>query len=250
MSDKIVTAGILVIGNEILSGRTRDSNMHYLAGRLGEWGIRLREVRVVTDDMAAIVAALNDLRARFDYVFTSGGIGPTHDDITADAVAAAFGREIGPHPEAVARMERYYPPGQFNEARRRMARTPVGADLIDNPVSIAPGFRVENVFVMAGVPAVFQAMVETIRHTLVGGPKLLSRSVVGLVPEGAIAGPLRAVAERHVGVDIGSYPAYRQGVPTTTIVLRGMDDAQLAVAAGEVAALMRAEGAEPQETVQ
>jgi molybdenum cofactor synthesis domain-containing protein len=243
-----VTAGILVIGNEILSGRTRDSNMHHLAGRLTEMGIRLREVRVVPDEMELIVAAVNEMRARFTYLFTSGGIGPTHDDITADAVARAFGLGIGPHPEAVARMERYYPPGQFNEARRRMARTPDGASLIDNPVSIAPGFRVANVFVMAGVPAVFEAMVAAIRHELVGGPKLLSRSVAARLPEGQIAGPLRLVAERFAGVDIGSYPAYRNGVPTTTIVLRAVDAALLDEAAAAVAAMMRAEGAEPQDS--
>ena len=243
---KTVTAGILVIGNEILSGRTRDSNMHHLAGKLTEMGIRLREVRVIPDDMDTIVATVNEMRARFTYLFTSGGIGPTHDDITADAVAKAFGLGIGPHPEAVARMERYYPPGQFNEARRRMARTPDGAALIDNPVSVAPGFRVGNVFVMAGVPAVFEAMVATIRSELVGGPKLLSRSVIGRLPEGQIAGPLRAIAERYADIDIGSYPAYRNGQPTTTIVLRSIDDALLAEAAEAVAAMMRAEGAEPQ----
>jgi len=244
-----VTAAVIVIGNEILSGRTRDANMHYLAGRLTDLGIRLKEVRVVSDDTPAIVAAVNEVRVRYDYVFTSGGIGPTHDDITADAIAAAFGVGIDVDPRAHAIMERYYPPGQLTPARLRMARIPFGADLIENPVSAAPGFRLGNVFVMAGVPAIFKAMVESVAPALVGGAKLLSRALASPLPEGQIAEPLRAIQDRYPAVEIGSYPTYRSGVPTTTVVLRTTDRATLDGAADAVAAMMRAEGAEPQETI-
>ena len=244
-----VTAAIVVIGNEILSGRTRDANMHFLAGRLSDLAIRLKEVRVVSDDTAAIVAAVNEVRARYDYVFTSGGIGPTHDDITADAIAAAFGVGIDVDPRARDVMERYYPPGQLNAARLRMARIPFGASLIDNPVSAAPGFRIGNVFVMAGVPAIFQAMVESVRHELVGGAKLLARALASALPEGQIAEPLRAIQEQYPDIEIGSHPTYRAGVPTTTIVLRGTDLATLRAATLAVAAMMRAQGVEPEETI-
>ena len=166
---KIVTAAMLVIGNEILSGRTQDANMHYIAGRLNELGVRLAEARVVRDVTEEIVAAVNALRARYDYVFTSGGIGPTHDDITADAIASAFGLHIDIRDDARALLEAHYEPGQLTAARLRMARIPDGAGLIDNPISTAPAFRVENVFVMAGVPAIFRAMFESCRHDIAGG---------------------------------------------------------------------------------
>ena len=183
------TAAMLVIGDEILSGRTRDSNMHHLAQRLTEHGIRLTEARVVADEHAAIIAAVNDLRARYDHVFTSGGIGPTHDDITADAIAAAFGVPITHRADAMALLAAHYDRAglPFNEARQRMARIPDGATLIDNPVSIAPGFTLGNVHVMAGVPNIFQAMVASVIPTLTGGAPLLSQSFRVNRGEGEIA---------------------------------------------------------------
>jgi molybdenum cofactor synthesis domain-containing protein len=202
------TAAMLVIGDEILSGRTRDTNTAHLAARLTETGIDLREVRVVADVQAEIVAALNALRARYDHVFTSGGIGPTHDDITADAVAAAFGVGIDVREDARAILAANYrnPEVELNAARLRMARIPDGASLIDNPVSKAPGFTIGNVHVMAGVPAVFHAMVESVLPTLKGGAPLRSLSLRVMRPEGEIAGPLGAIAAANPDVAIGSYP--------------------------------------------
>jgi len=250
MSDapaKTVTACLLIIGNEILSGRTRDSNMHYLAGRLTELGIRLMEVRVVPDIEATIVAAVNEVRAKYDYVFTTGGIGPTHDDITADCIAKAFGLPIGPHPEAIRRMTAHYERQgtEFNEARRRMARTPEGASLIDNPVSTAPGFQIGNVFVMAGIPQVMQAMFEGLKSRLTGGPPLLSRAVSGFLPEGILAKDLGALQQRYPDIEIGSYPFQRQGRAGSTIVLRGTDCTGLERATQEYRELHRNLGGEP-----
>jgi molybdenum cofactor synthesis domain-containing protein len=244
---KVVTACLLIIGNEILSGRTRDSNMHFLAGRLTELGIRLLEARVVPDIEATIVATLNEVRARFDYVFTTGGIGPTHDDITADCVAKAFRLPIGPHPEAVRRMTAHYQRmgTEFNEARRRMARTPEGASLIDNPVSTAPGFQIGNVFVMAGIPQVMQAMFDGMKHLLVGGAPVMSRAVSGFLPEGIIAAELGALQQRYPDIEIGSYPFQRQGKAGSTIVLRGTDRARLEAATQDYRDLHRRLGGDP-----
>ncbi|WP_298721909.1 molybdopterin-binding protein [uncultured Ferrovibrio sp.] len=244
---KIVTAAMLVIGNEILSGRTRDANMHYLSGRLTELGIRLMEARVVPDIEAMIVAAVNELRSRYDYVFTSGGIGPTHDDITADSIAKAFGVGIDIHPEARRRLEAHYEPGMLNAARLRMARVPDTATLIDNPVSAAPGFRIGNVMVMAGVPAIFQAMVASVAPTLVGGDRLLSRTIVAQVPEGAVAESLGALQQTYPDVDMGSYPAFRGGKASTAIVLRSTDAGRLEAAASAMHAIFRQLGGEPVE---
>jgi molybdenum cofactor synthesis domain-containing protein len=244
---KVVTAAVVVIGNEVLSGRTRDANLHYLAARLNELGVRLLEARVVSDDQAAIVAAVNECRARHDYVFTTGGIGPTHDDITAEAVAKAFGVGIGIDPRARAILESHYDPGQLNEARLRMARMPDGASLIANPISRAPGFRIGNVFVMAGVPAIMQAMFESIRHELVGGAPLISRTISARLPEGQLAGPLARVQEAHKDVQIGSYPYYRGGALGTSIVLRATDRGRLEAAAADVRRIMREAGGEPIE---
>ena len=240
------TACLLVIGNEVLSGRTQDANIQYLARRLGEVGIPLREVRVIPDVAEVIVATVNEARARFDHVFTTGGIGPTHDDITSECVAAAFGVPWEPHPEAWARLERHYPPGEFNAARQRMATMPRGAVLIDNPVSIAPGFSVGNVHVMAGIPRVMQAMFEAIAPRLAGGPPVISRAVhaAGL-PEGRIAAGLGAIQERHPALDLGSYPYYRLGGSGVAIVAKGTDPEAADAAIAEVAALMRALGGEP-----
>jgi molybdenum cofactor synthesis domain-containing protein len=232
------TAAMLTIGDEILSGRTRDSNMPHLARALAERGIRLRETRVVPDEAAEIVAALNALRARYTHVFTSGGIGPTHDDITADAVAEAFGVGIGVREDARAVLALNYadPEVELNAARLRMARVPDGAALIENPVSRAPGFSIGNVHVMAGVPAVFEAMLAGLLPRLTGGRPLLSESLRVDRPEGEIAGPLRLVAEAHPGVAIGSYPFNSGGRFGSNLVARSEDAAALAAA---VAALRR-----------
>jgi len=234
------TAAMLVIGDEILSGRTRDANMYHLAGRLTAHGIDLAEVRVVGDDADTIVTALNALRARYDTVFTSGGIGPTHDDITADCVAQAFGVGIDIREDARQILASNYPEGAaaLNPARLRMARIPDGAALIDNPVSKAPGFTIGNVHVMAGVPAVFKAMVESILPTLTGGAPLLSESVRIDKGEGDIAGPLGRIAADYPDVAIGSYPFQRDGRFGANIVLRSQDRERLDAATNAVRAIM------------
>lgn len=221
------TAALLVIGDEILSGRTRDANMHHLAGVLTEAGIALTEVRVVSDEHDRIVAALNALRADYDHVFTSGGIGPTHDDITADAVAAAFGAAIDVRDDARQLLAEHYAATgrELNEARLRMARIPDGACLIDNPVSIAPGFTLKNVHVMAGVPSVFQAMVASVLPSMKGGAPLISRSRRVARGEGDIAGPLGQIATDFPDLSIGSYPYQQDGVYGANIVMRGTDEA-------------------------
>ena len=234
MAGQPVTAGLLVIGNEILSGRTQDANIAYLGHRLNEIGVRLAEVRVVPDIEADIVAAVNALRARFDYVFTTGGIGPTHDDITAASVAAAFDVPLVQNPEARARLEGNYRAGDLNEARLRMANTPEGATLIDNPVSAAPGFQIGNVFVMAGIPVIMQAMFESIVHRLVGGKPLLSRTFTVSLPEGKIAAGFGALQAAYPDVEMGSYPFSRDGRFTTRLVLRSSEEDRLAAAAAEL----------------
>lgn len=223
------TAAMLVIGDEILSGRTRDANMHHLAGELTEIGIDLKEARVVSDDAPAIVAATQALSAGFDHVFTSGGIGPTHDDITADCIAEAFGASIDVRDDARALLQAHYDRSgqELNAARLRMARIPDGATLIENPVSIAPGFSLKNVHVMAGVPSVFRAMVASVLPTLTGGAPLLSRSLRIVRGEGDIAGPLGAFAEDHADLSVGSYPFQKDGVYGSNVVVRGTDAAQL-----------------------
>jgi molybdenum cofactor synthesis domain-containing protein len=217
------TAAMLVIGDEILSGRTRDSNMHHLAGRLTEAGIDLREARVVPDDKAAIVGAVQALSAVYDHVFTSGGIGPTHDDITADCVAAAFGVSIGVRDDARAILAAHYDRQRldFNEARLRMARIPEGAALIDNPVSAAPGFSLKNVHVMAGVPSIFEAMLASLLPRLTGGTPLLSETIRIDRAEGEIAGELATLAARYGTLSFGSYPFQRDGRYGANIVIRG-----------------------------
>ena len=235
-----VTAALLVIGDEILSGRTKDKNIGYIAEYLTAIGIDLREVRVVSDDEAAIVEAVNALRSRNTYLFTTGGIGPTHDDITADCVAKALGVAISHDPRAVAMLkERYANPEDLNEARLRMARIPHGADLIENPISKAPGFMVENVIVMAGVPAIMQAMLEGVMPKLKVGKKLLSVSVdSGGLPEGAYATGLGEVQKAHAGVIIGSYPHFDGQRFINQIVLRSRDETLLENAKAAVSDLI------------
>lgn len=222
-------AAMLVIGDEILSGRTRDSNMYFLANALSEHGLPLSEVRVVSDDHAAIVAAVNALRVEHDQVFTSGGIGPTHDDITADAIASAFGVAITHRPDAVALLQAHYDRAQlpFNEARQRMARIPDGALLIDNPISTAPGFSLGNVHVMAGVPKIFEAMVGSVLPRLVGGPALLSQTLRLMRGEGEIAADFGALAAEYPALSMGSYPFTLNGAYGTNLVIRGTDEAML-----------------------
>ncbi len=241
------TACLLVIGNEILSGRTQDSNIRFLAGRLSELGIPLREVRVIPDVAETIVGTVNEVRARFDHVFTTGGIGPTHDDITSECIAAAFGVPWETHAEAWARMERHYKPGEFNAARQRMATMPRGARLIDNPISIAPGFSIGNVHVMAGVPRVMQAMFETLAPRLRGGPPVLSRAVHSKgVPEGAIAERLGEIQRRYPALDIGSYPYYRATGNGVAIVAKGTNAEAANAAIAEVTVVMRELGGMPE----
>jgi molybdenum cofactor synthesis domain-containing protein len=225
------TAAMLVIGDEVLSGRTQDTNTNHLAKRMTELGIAMREARVSPDEEAEIIRHVDELRARYSYVFTSGGIGPTHDDITADCIAKAFGVSIDVREDARAILAAHYDdPGALNAARLRMARIPEGAELILNPVSQAPGFRLGNVFVMAGVPAIFQAMVESAAPMLTGGAPMLSWSFRVPVPEGVIAEPLGRLAVEWPRVSFGSYPFYRGGLGTT-LVARCADRAMLEQAA-------------------
>jgi molybdenum cofactor synthesis domain-containing protein len=238
---RTITAAVLVIGDEILSGRTKDRNVGYIAEYLTNIGIELREARVVPDIEEEIIAALNALRARYAYVFTTGGIGPTHDDITADAVARAFGVSIGEDPRAIAIMSPRYAPGEFNAARRRMARIPAGADLLDNPISKAPGFRIGNVIVMAGVPNIMQVMLDSAAKGLETGQKVLAETVeAGGLPEGRYGEALGEVAAAHAGVSIGSYPAFVDGGFRNQIVIRGRDPGAIAAARKAVEAMLAA----------
>jgi len=216
---------MLVIGDEILSGRTRDSNTNHLAKSLTAAGIDLKEARVVGDEKATIIAAVQALAKAYDNVFTSGGIGPTHDDITADCIAAAFGRSIDVREDARAILAAHYDKAgtELNAARLRMARIPDGAALIDNPVSAAPGFTLDNVHVMAGVPAVFEAMVASILPTLTGGDPLISDTLRVERGEGDLAGPLGVVAERYPLLSLGSYPFQKDGIYGANLVVRGQD---------------------------
>ena len=230
---KPVTACLIIIGNEILSGRTVDANLPHLAKVLGEIGVRLAEARVVADDEGDIVEAVNSCRSKHDYVFTTGGIGPTHDDITSACIAKAFGRPFGRNAEAAARLLAHYPPEKVNEARMSMADMPDGVTLIDNPVSFAPGFRIENVFVLAGVPKIMQAMLDGIIPTLKGGPKMLSRSITVFLPEGELAESLGELQDQHASLEIGSYPFFGSLGPGSTIVFRGTDQQEIDQAAGK-----------------
>jgi len=237
---KTVTAAILVIGDEVLSGRTQDANTQVLAKALGEVGVQLREARAIADDEETIVTALNELRGRFDYVFTSGGIGPTHDDITAEAVGKAFGVRVTIRDDARALLEAHYE-GNITEARLRMARIPDGASLIPNPISIAPGFRIENVLVMAGVPRIFAAMLEAVIPTLERGDVIGEISLECPHGEGILSKPLAAVAAKHPSVSIGSYPRFKQGGGfEVTVVARCADTDALAAAEVDLKAMLAA----------
>jgi molybdenum cofactor synthesis domain-containing protein len=239
MSD-IVTAAMIVIGDEILSGRTKDRNIGHLAEIMTAVGIDLKEVRIVPDEEDEIVAALNALRSRYTYVFTTGGIGPTHDDITADAVAKAFGVPCEYDAKALSLLAASYATRniEFNEARKRMARMPRGASHIDNPVSVAPGFRIGNVHAMAGVPSIFQAMLDNVVPTLKTGTKLLSATVECPFGEGIIGGPLGEIQKAHPDTIIGSYPKYSDGAFWTELVVRARSQATLEAARQAVEAMV------------
>jgi molybdenum cofactor synthesis domain-containing protein len=240
--DGRVTAAVLIIGDEILSGRTQDTNLRDIAKYLGVHGVDLAEARTVPDVHEEIVAALNALRSRYDYVITTGGIGPTHDDITADAVAAAFGVELYEHPEIIALLKAR-PGMELNAARRRMARVPVGGELVKNAVQGPPGFTIGNVFVLAGVPAIMRGMLEDVGPRLKGGAVTVSRTVrVEGSGEGVIAAPLEAVAKAHPAMSLGSYPFFGQEGYGSNLVLRGRDPAELEAAIAELMAALRAEG--------
>jgi molybdenum cofactor synthesis domain-containing protein len=237
--DATITAAVLVIGDEILSGRTKDRNVGTIADRCTQLGIDLREVRIVPDEREAIVSALNALRAGYTYVFTTGGIGPTHDDITADAVAAAFGVDISEDPRAIALLLQRIKPEDLNAARRRMARIPHGADLVENSVSKAPGFWIGNVIVMAGVPSVMQAMLDAVTPKLSVGTQTVARSIAaGTLPEGTYAAALGAIAAESPDVSVGSYPSLQDGRFHNEIVVRGKDAGTVEAAAARVAAMI------------
>ena len=234
-----VTAAILVIGDEILSGRTKDRNIGYIAEYLAKVGVDVREARVVPDIEDEIVGAVNALRSRYDYLFTTGGIGPTHDDITADAVAKAFGVAIGEDPRALAVMMERYTVDDLTPARRRMSRIPAGAELVDNPISKAPGFRIDNVIVMAGVPSVMQAMLDHAIQSVRGGAVMLVETIeAGGLPEGRYGEALREIAEDRAAVSIGSYPSFSGGQFRNQIVVRSRDAEALVEAKAAVEAMI------------
>ena len=239
------TAAVLVIGDEILSGRTQDTNTNTIARFLSALGIDLMEARVVGDIEDEIVAALNALRARYTYVFTTGGIGPTHDDITADAVAKAFGVGIDYHPEALEVLAARFKPGEFNEMRKRMARVPLGGALVKNKVSLAPGFQIENVFVMAGVPIIMRAMLEDLAPKLSRGRIVHAVTISASIAEGSIAAELARLQTESPLVSIGSYPWYRQDGFGVQLVARGRDAAAVEKASQGIEEILRAAGAEP-----
>jgi molybdenum cofactor synthesis domain-containing protein len=239
MGEAAVTAAVLVIGDEVLSGRTQDTNTHYIANYLSQIGVDLREARVVPDIEAEIVAAVNALRARYSYVFTTGGIGPTHDDITAESIAKAFGVEIDEDPRALAMLSERFSQAELNPARRRMARIPKGAALVPNAISSAPGFWIGNVIVMAGVPSVMHAMMDTVGPQLKTGRRVLVETIAaGAIPEGAYAAGLEKIVHAHAEVSIGSYPAFTSTGVRNQIVLRSREADALAQAASEVRKLI------------
>ena len=240
------TSCLVVIGNEVLSGRTRDANIHFLAGRLGELGLPLREVRIIPDVAATIVGTINEVRARYDHVFTTGGIGPTHDDITSECIAVAFGVPWEPHAPTWAAMEARYAPGEFNAARQRMATMPRGIKPIENEVSFAPGFSIGNVHVMAGVPRIMQSMFDSLARRLPRGHPVVSRAVyaTGLL-EGQIAAGLSDVQARHPELDLGSYPYERPDTRGVAIVANGTDAGAADTAIAEVTSLIAGLGLTP-----
>ncbi|MEN9807250.1 MAG: hypothetical protein RL756_1770 [Pseudomonadota bacterium] len=247
MSTRTVTACVLIIGNEILSGRTQDTNLNHITLTLGAWGIQVREARVIPDVPGVIIDTVNEVRERFDYVFTTGGIGPTHDDITADCIADAFGVKLVVNAEIAERIQRRPAPPDVMAARMRMARIPEGATLIDNLTGGPQGFRMENVFVMAGIPSVMQSMLSSLEGRLEGGAIVRNRAVTAHLGESTIADALRAIQSRYPAVDLGSYPFFRADRYGTTLVMRGTDESDLDRMLAEVCAAITACGAEPED---
>jgi molybdenum cofactor synthesis domain-containing protein len=246
-SERVWTAALVVIGDEILSGRTHDKNVAQLATWLNDHGIRLAEVRVVPDQIERIGEAVNALRAKHDYLFTTGGIGPTHDDITVDAIAAAFGVPVIVHPEARKILEDYYRgrPGGLTEARMRMARTPEGAELLRNPYSGAPGIKLGNVYILAGVPNIAASMLEALTGTLEGGRPVVSVTVGARAPESDVADLLRETEAAYPGVAIGSYPFFRDGGFGSNFVIRSVDGDLARATGAELAERLRQAGYDP-----
>lgn len=243
-STGLVTAAVLIIGDEILSGRTQDTNLRDIAKYFGAHGVDIAEARVVGDVRAEIVSTLNHLRARYDYVVTTGGIGPTHDDITADCVAEAFRLPLYEHPEIIAMMEARWG-GELTPARRRMARVPEGGSLVKNPVNGPPGFQIGNVFVLAGVPQIMRGMLEDVGHRLIGGAVVISKTVrVEGSGEGVIAAPLEAVAKAHPNLSLGSYPFFGPDGYGSSLVVRGRDPAEVGDTVAELIEALRAAGVE------
>jgi molybdenum cofactor synthesis domain-containing protein len=240
-------ASLIIIGNEILSGRTQDVNLAYLAAELNTIGVTLAEARVIPDVPDTIVDTVNELRVKYDYVFTTGGIGPTHDDITSECIARAFGVEYEINAEAHAILKAHYKEGDLNEARLRMAKMGRGAELVENPISKAPGYRLENVFVMAGVPVIMKGMFQSMKHLLDGGTPTQSRTIGSIIPEGRIAEGLGQVQADYSDVDVGSYPFYKDGVNGTNLVLRSTNEVQLEAATEAVRDIVRAMNAVPVE---
>ena len=224
---KEITAGIIIIGNEVLSGRTKDINTSTLAKWLNSLGIEVKEVRVIPDVESAIVETVNHLRKRFNYIFTTGGIGPTHDDITAESISKAFDLEYGFHKEAYSILEKYYNPGEFNDGRQKMAKMPTSANLILNPTSGAPGFYVENVFCLPGVPSILQSMIGGLNNVLIGGDPILSLTISLRTVESQIANSITEIQNKNNGVEIGSYPFFRAGKLGVSIVLRSSNKNKL-----------------------
>lgn len=261
MTKESPTACVLVIGNEILTGRTADANLPFLGARFMAMGIQLREARILPDTRDAIIRTVRDVSQNFDYVITTGGIGPTHDDITAECVAAAFGVSLHEDPDARRRLENYYGAANVTPARLRMARVPQGARLIDNPVSGAPGFQMGNVFVLAGVPKIMQAMFDGLGDRLKGGRPIKSRAITCQIPESILAEGLRAIAEKYTDLDFGSYPYFRpqaleaggrvgEGRATlaalgVSLVIRGLAEERMTEAAAELRALIESLGGTP-----
>ena len=224
---KEITAGIIIIGNEVLSGRTKDINTSTLAKWLNSLGIEVKEVRVIPDVESAIVETVNHLRKRFNYIFTTGGIGPTHDDITAESISKAFDLEYGFHKEAYSILEKYYKPGEFNDGRQKMAKMPTSANLILNPTSGAPGFYVENVFCLPGVPSILQSMIGGLNNVLIGGDPILSLTISLRTVENQIANSITEIQNKNNNVEIGSYPFFRAGKLGVSIVLRSSNKNKL-----------------------
>ncbi len=242
-----ITACVLIIGNEILSGRTQDVNLNHLATTLGNWGVQISEARVIPDVVEVIVGAINEVRVQYDYVFTTGGIGPTHDDITAACVAQAFGVELIQHPEIAERIRQRPAPADVMASRLLMARVPNGAQLIDNPTGGPQGFAMENVYVMAGIPMIMQGMLSSLAGKLKSGPVVRSRSIRAYLGESQIAQALGQIQDIHSNVDIGSYPFFRDERYGTTLVIRGTNAQEIDAAAQAVMAAVSASGETPED---